>query len=365
MLKLNSKHYIFFILAVSTISIRTYSSIFLRISGRDTYLATFFASLIFMLFFLFIIYTSIKRKNFNLESIFLKVYPKPIAYFLLFLILLGFFSCSVESASIYASSIHTNIFIETPVWYCLLFFFIPIAYVSTKSLKTISYIVFILLFIVLITSFFMSVLLFKYKDFSSVFPILFNGLSKEVILSFLLSLGSFSSILIILPFLRFVHDSQHLMKYSGLTMIFILISTTLYFFSLVATFGPLRAGNIFYPEFIYYQRLQLNGFLECGDFFYLLRVVFIYSLKYLLSFKAITLILKSKIRKKKLFTILFSSIAFLLSLYLSTNQFFLFNILRYYQLFLLLVFFIIPLITYTLFFFKTKHTSSKKNTFQD
>ncbi|MGL4873192.1 MAG: GerAB/ArcD/ProY family transporter [Clostridium sp.] len=365
MLKLNSKHYIFFILAVSTISLRSYSSIFLRISGRDTYLSVFFASLILMLFFLFIIYTSIKRKNFNFESVFFKVYPKPIALLFLFFILLGFFLTSVESASIYASSIHTNIFIETPVWYCLLFFFIPISYVATKDLKTISYIVLICVFVVLISSFFMFFALLKHKDFSFIFPILFNGISKEIILSFFLSLGSFSSIVIILPYLRFVKDFQHLMKYSGLALIFIIISTTVYFFSMIVAFGPLRAGNIFYPEFIYYQRLQLHGFLECGEFFYILRIVFIYSLKYLLCFKSITLILDKRIRNKNVFTILFSFLAFLLSLYFASNQFFLFSILRYYQLVILIIFFILPLLTYTIYFFKTRKSSHKKNTFQD
>ncbi|MGL5414427.1 MAG: GerAB/ArcD/ProY family transporter [Clostridium sp.] len=354
MLKLNSRHYIFFILAVSTIGLRTYSSVFLRIGIRDTWLATFFASLIFTLFFLFIIYTSIKCNTYKLEEVFSAVYPKYLCYFLVFLVLLGFFSSCIESASIYSSSIHTNNFIETPIWYCLLFFFIPITYVSTKSVKTISYIVLICVSIILFTSFIMFVALFHFKDFSVIFPILFNGISKEIILSFLLSLGSLSSVIIILPYLRFIYDSKNLVKYSFFVCLFIIISTIIYFFSIIATFGPLRAGNIFYPEFINYQRLQINGFIECGEFFFLLRTVFIYSLKYLLSLKAIMIILGDKIHYKRRFTIIFSIISFVITFYCSKNQFFLFNVLRYYQLFLLLVFFIIPLITYIIFFIKKR-----------
>ena len=56
----------------------------------------------------------------------------------MFIFAVGFYiSCAVESVSVEASSIHTNFFLSTPNWYCLLFLIIPAAYILTKQMNTI------------------------------------------------------------------------------------------------------------------------------------------------------------------------------------------------------------------------------------
>lgn len=354
MTKINTKHFAFLIIAVTSISVKTYSSIFIRVGGRDTWISTIIASIIIFLFWMLILFISKKRNTLKIEDVFHTTYSKPIGNFFIFLFSIGLFLTSLEAITVEASSIHTNIFLETPIWYCLIFFLIPATYVATRKLKTIVSLTLIVTVIVAISNIILKLLVLQYKDFDYLLPILFNGISKEFLLSIIMLVGSLSSIMIILPFLRYVQDLENLFKNSIIGTIFILSFACLVMLFLIGTFGPLRAGNIFYPDFVQSQRVQVKGFIECGDLFFILRSIWKLSLKYILSVNAIYILFKSKIKNKNIFVSIYSLIIFGLALYIGSNQFFLFNILRYLQLILIVIFFIIPLITYIAFLIKTR-----------
>ena len=42
---------------------------------------------------------------------------------------------------------------------------------------------------------------------------------------------------------------------------------------ILSSFGPIRAANLFYPEFTQSQRVQIGGFLEFGEFLFLYQTV--------------------------------------------------------------------------------------------
>ncbi|WP_297631163.1 endospore germination permease [uncultured Clostridium sp.] len=353
MIKITSKHFAFLIIAVTGISVKTYSSIFVRMGGRDTWICAIIASIIIFLFWLFILFVSKRRKALKMEEVFTSAFSKPIGTFLIILFCIGLFLTSLESVVVEASSMHTNIFLESPIWYCMIFFLIPASYVATRKLKTIVILSLIVVSIIAISNFILKLLVLQYKNFDYLFPILFNGFSKDIYISIIMIVGSFSSIMIILPFLRYVIDLENLFKNSIFGTLFILFFSCLVIFFIITSFGPLRAGNIFYPDFVQSQMVQVKGFIECGDLFFIIRCIWKLSLKYILSINAIYILFQSKIKNKNIFVLVYSLIIFSLSLYLGSNQFFLFTILGYLQLILLVLFFIIPLIAYIIFFFKT------------
>lgn len=118
--KLSSKHFMFFILGCSMIALRSYSSIFVRLGGRDTWILAFFASIVFIVITMYLLNICIKSQTFNIKDIFFSS-SNWLGQIYMFIFAVGLFSCAVESASVEASSIHTNFFLSTPNWYCLLF----------------------------------------------------------------------------------------------------------------------------------------------------------------------------------------------------------------------------------------------------
>ena len=68
--KLSSKHFMFFILGCSMIALRSYSSIFVRLGGRDTWILAFFASIVFIVITMYLLNICIKSQTFNIKDIF-------------------------------------------------------------------------------------------------------------------------------------------------------------------------------------------------------------------------------------------------------------------------------------------------------
>lgn len=175
--KLSSKHFMFFILGCSMIALRSYSSIFVRLGGRDTWILAFFASIIFIVITMYFLNICIKSQTFNIKDIFFSS-SNWLGQIYMFIFAVGLFSCAVESASVEASSIHTNFFLSTPNWYCLLFLIIPAAYILTKQMNTILILVIITVTLTLVGDIALLALVSKYLDFNYLLPILGEGMTK-------------------------------------------------------------------------------------------------------------------------------------------------------------------------------------------
>ena len=169
-----------------------------------------------------------------------------------------------------------------------------------------------------------------------------------------LVLGSLSSVAISFPFLKFLTKEKGLKTDVSLSLIICVSLVISSLISIITFFGPARAGNIFYPEYVEAQRVQIAHFLEFGEIFYIFRSVCMWFIKYLLSSYGILLLYEDKIKNKKIFIGIFSVLVFICSWYLTEGQYFLFYSLKLLQGFLLIPFSIIPVIAFTTHYFKHK-----------
>lgn len=345
--KLSSKHFMFFIIVTSTIALRSYSSIFINEGGRDTWLISILGSLIIFLYFMFLLYICRKSNLYNLNEIFSKVLPKRISGILVFIFSIGLFLAALESSSVSANSIHTNYFLDTPNWYSLLFIIIPAGYVLLRKFSSILVLVIIIVSLTLIGDIILIILIPKSLDFNYLLPIMKDGMTNDKWLCLLGITGSLSSIVIALPYLRYLDKKESLLKHSSLAIAISCILITLSFVSAITFFSPDRAAKMFYPGFIESQRAQIAGFFEFGELFYIFRSVCLWFIKYILSSYGILLLYKDKIKKKKLFVIIYSIALFAASFILTENQYFLFYSLRLLQLVNLVLFVAIPFIIFS------------------
>ena len=363
--KLSNKHYLFFILIVSSISLRSYSSVFINLGGRDTWIASIIAGIIYIAYVYFIIYVCKQTNSFDIKEIFKNTYPKTIGNILLFIFAFALFLTSVETAAVQSDSIHSTIFLETPIWYCLLFFIIPAGYLITRRIETLVIVIIITVILVFSSMFFVEVLTLKYHTFQYLLPFFELGVNRRFLLSILLILGSLSSTAITFPFLKYISKKDKILKYSTIGTIIIAIISTLSILSAISTFGPIRASNIYYPEFLRVQRIQLNGFIEFGDLFFISKTVSVWFLKYVLCAVAILYMYKNVFTNKKIFAIGYSFLAYICSYVISKKHYLLFDFLKYYELIALILLCILPFVTFLIYYLKYKKKSQINSNFKN
>ena len=359
--KMSTKHLIFFIIAVSIIALRSYSSIFINYGGSDSGLISIIACIFIGIYFTILMSICEKTNCYNFLDMIKRSFSKPIASIIILIFSIGLFLASIEASSVEASSIHTNFFLSTPTWYCLLFFIIPGAYVLNKNFSSLVITVIISVSLVLIGDIILFALLAKYLDFDYLLPILKDGFTQNKWICLLQIICSLSSISIVLPHLCQLDSKKYLKRYSIFAIITCGILILASFVSIITFFGPERASNIFYPEYVASQRVQIASFLEFGEIFYIYRSVIMWFLKYILASSGILLLYKDKIHNKTIFIILYSTIIFVASYILTESQYYLFNTLEIIQWVLGFIFIIIPAICFAIHNVKSKKNINKIN----
>ncbi|MGG7057990.1 GerAB/ArcD/ProY family transporter [Clostridium nigeriense] len=359
--KISSKHYILFILGVTIISLKTYLSVFINKGGRDTWLSSLLAGIIFICFLLYIINICKVSNTFDIKEIFNKSLPKVLSYFCIAIFVLGLFINAVESAAVEANVLHSTLFIDTPVWYALIFFIIPSLFIFTKKMRTILIFVLVSVGIFLVNGIAFFLLTQGYTDINNLLPVLGNGLSKNFFSTTLLILGGFSTFMIVAPYLKYIDKNQHIRKHSFYAGIIATAFVVVSFVSAITAFGPSRAANIFYPEFVLGQRIELAGFLEFGELFFIIQTVIGFFVKYILATYSILLILEKYIKRKSIFIGIYVFIVFVCSNFLGLNNFYLYDLLKYIQIINLVAFVLIPFIVFTLYYIKHRNLNTKKS----
>ena len=354
MSKLSSNHFMLLILSVTMIALRSYSSIFIDLGGRDTWIFAILASVIIGLFILFLLNVCISTNTYDIKTIFDAYLPKFLTKLLLLIFSIGLFLMALESAAVNSSSIHTNFFISCPIWYCLLFFLIPSTYVLNRNFNTILIVVIITVSLIILGDIFYLILVMKYLDLSYLLPIFKNGITSNMWLCLLSLLGSFSSVMIVFPFLKYWEKDNKLLIDSTIAFIIICFFITTSFVSLISFLGPERAINTLFPEYIQSQTVQLADFFEFGEIFYIFRSSLMWFIKYILCSFAIISLYENIIKNKKTFILLYTLIIFILITFLTKNQYFLFYILKNLQFVLLVPFIFIPLISFLIYKIKFK-----------
>lgn len=359
MSKLSAKHFVLFIFGVTFISFKTYSSLFINIGGRDTWIYTIIAYLIFLLFAMYLIYVMDSRKTYDLTQIFTLGLSKSLGNIFLFIFSIGLFLAALEATTVEANAIKTNFFIETPVWYIIIFFLLPSFFIIGKKFAT--FLIFIILTSgSLIVNFInLSLITESYKHMDYVMPVFGNGIGIELLETSLLIIGSLSAFVIALPYLKYLTKNNKLRKHSFIALIIVGFICIYSIIGVLATFGPLRASNIFYPEYVQSQLVEIGGFLEFGEFFFVFQTVIGMFVKYIISTCGIYLIYEKFIKSRKTFITTYSIAIFIGASFLSRNNYILFNILKYYQYINLVTFVIVPLIAFLAFQINV-HKISKK-----
>lgn len=347
--KISAKHFILFIFSVTYISLKTYPSLFIKEGGRDTWLYTLIIYLIFFAFAMYLIYVMDSKKVYNINEIFTIGLSKTLGNIFLLLFAFGLFLASLEATSVEANVIKSCFFLETPTWYIIIFFLLPSVFLIGKSMSTLLTFVIILISSLGVNTALLAIITEKYKDIKYIMPVLSGNISSEFFSTLLLVSGSLSAFVIALPYLKYLNSGKDLRKHSviglgilGAVCIYVLIG-------ILSSFGPIRAANLFYPEFTQSQRVQIGGFLEFGEFFFLYQTVAGFFLKYILCTYGIYIIYKKYIKNTKYFITVYTLAVFIFSSFISRNNYILFFILKYYQYINLVLFIVIPLIAYIAF----------------
>ncbi|WP_423231129.1 GerAB/ArcD/ProY family transporter [Clostridium cavendishii] len=333
-----------------------YSSIFIDLGGRVTFIFTIIASIILILFSLTILNICSKHNNFDFKQICLNILGNKLGKFYIFLFSLTLILSTVESLAIPNSVIHENIFLETPIWYGILLFTITGYFISKKDLNSIVSVTSISMFFILISLFLIAVLSNQHKDFSNLLPINFT-LNKENSLCLISQIGSLSSFVILLPIINLVEDKNNLKSsiLKGLIIAFIIV--IFFIIGIIATFGPIRGGNTLYPIFSQCQMISYGGFIENGSILLLIFFILSWLCKYMICLYSLTLLFN--VKDKNTFVIFISILNYFLALIIGNNVFFTLNFIKYYQYLLFVIFFAIPLIIYILYHFKLRNTKVK------
>lgn len=343
--KLSTKHFMFFIFGTSIVTLKTYPSLLIQSGGRETWVIFILASILIFFYYISIINTCKKLNTYDITEIYRKALGKYLGTFFISLFYFNIFLSVVESSSLEANSMHTNMFIETPIWYLQLLFIIPAIYTLTKNLNAIKICTLIGLIFIFLAGINLVILSAKYKQYKLLFPIFPEGINISHITTLIKVLGGYGSIAISLPYLKFVEDKTHLKKHSIIAVIIVIQMEIISIMGVISSFGDARASTIFYPKLIQTQLISYFGFLESGEFFVMLQMVGGWFVKYIIAFYILLLFLKEIFIDYKNSTIfIVSSIVFAISFLVAKNDLFLFKILNYYLYISSFNYILIPLI---------------------
>ncbi|WP_426351382.1 GerAB/ArcD/ProY family transporter [Alloiococcus sp. CFN-8] len=287
-----------------------------------------------------------------MKDIFHKVYGNAFGNILLALIATMFLITAIESVGVEAITIKTNIFDETPIWYLIAFFVIPALYPLLKGYVSIFLAAIITVIFVYLSEIITGAFSLQYKHFDYILPILSSGITKELILCTMQILGLYGALFIILPYITHVISKKTLRR-DFIIGIAIVIAVSLFScISMLATFGPYRGGNIFFPKLLETQRISFGGFIEFGELFAVLQVVSGWFIKYILAMYSIILLYQNLFERNKIFYYALSIIVFIAAYLSCRNNIAFFKLLNYYSYISLVVYILLPLITFILFSLK-------------
>ncbi len=349
---LSSRHLIFLLSCIGISSLNTYSSVYIRLGGRDSWVAMIAASIIFLSIAIYILHIMKKKDCYSIREIFHKVYGNTLGNIFILLLAIMFLITAIESVGVEVITLKSNIFDETPIWYLIAFFVIPAIYPLLKGYVSIFLATILTVVFIYLSEIITGVLSLQYKHFDYLLPVLSQGITKNLLLCTLQIVGLYGALLIILPYISHVRTKKTL-KRDFIIGISITIAISLFScISMLATFGPYRAGNIFFPKLLETQRISFGGFIEFGELFAILQVVSGWFIKYILTIYSIALLYKNFFERNKIFYYLLTIIVFILAYLVSQNNVTFFRLLNYYSYISILGYIILPLITFTLFLLK-------------
>lgn len=350
--KLTSKHFIFFIIGITGSALLNYPSLFINFGGRDTWIFTIISSLIFLFFSIYIFLIIKKIKNYDFVSVCYFSLGKFFGRIFLVIFSTVLVLVCIEAASVSSSTIHANIFLDTPVWYSLIFFIISAFLISKNRFSSMLIIIVVSVSIIIVIELLIGIFTIHYVDLTALLPILYDKTIIDYTLCTLTQLGSLSSFFILLPLLGKIDDKININKYSLITLILLFIALVWFIVNIITTLGPYRSSNVFFPQYIQAQRISLGGFIENGELFIIITSILFSIIKYIITIFILYSLWKDKIKSKNLFIGIISFGIFIASYFISKNIYSMFSQLINYQILLMIVLLICPIIIYSIYWLK-------------
>lgn len=350
--KFTSKHFAFILMGAGIVSLKTYPTIFTRNGGRDTWVASIIATFIFLAYFLFILHASRKFKCQNFYKMYCDAVGKPIGTFFTYLFALTLFMTLVESASVESNSMHTNMLLETPTWFLLLFFVIPAAYTVGRDKVSILTVTMIGIVLICMAGINLAILTAKYKRLDLLFPIFENGITTGFLISMIEIFGLYATVSIGLPYLSDIVDNKKLLKHSFIGLLIIAQMEILAITGVISSFEIDYLNTMAYPKLLQTQLVQYARFMESGELYVMLQILGGWYIKYVVTFYALLRTMHLLKLRNKSNIIIITGIVLLISYFISDNLFVLFRYLNIYTYFCIFNFGIIPTVMAIIFYMK-------------
>ncbi|MCB2299990.1 GerAB/ArcD/ProY family transporter [Clostridium tagluense] len=359
--KLNTKHLIFIIWGTSIVAMKTYPNIFIINAGRNSWISVIIASIILLLYFIYILFVCKKTNCYNMNEIYHRALGKTIGDIFLILFIIALMVTLIESSSVEANALHVNMLSDTPPWFFLLFILIPAIYITKKGTRSIIIITIIGICLIMVAGINLAILTSKYKKLSYLLPIMADGITPSFIISIIKALGCYGGIGACIPFLSKVTSKSKITKHCIIAILIVIQMEIVANIGLLSTFGIARVLSLNYPKLIQTQLVSYFSFLEGGEFFVMLQMVGGWFIKYMLTLNAILILLKQLSFFNKYTIYIITLFVFAISYFVSAKVLFLYKFLNVFAYFSVVCFILIPTIIFSIFYIKTR--KAKKNNY--
>ncbi len=355
--KFTSKHYIFLIQATGIVSMKTYPMVFMKDGGRESWIAVIIASILVIGIYTYMIGICKKYECYNFYNIYKVALGETLGKFFIFLFIATLLMTLIESSGAEAGAMHTNMLIETPSWYFLLFFILPSIYIIRKDIVAIVTVVMIGITCIMLAGINLSILTARYKHSELLFPVFSHGVNKGFFVAIIKLLGLYGSMSITLPYLNKIKDTRKIVRDLGIAILIVIQMQIVSSMGVIMTFGINFANTMSYPKLLQTQQVSYFRFLEFGELYVMLQIVGGWILKYLVTFYGMLLLLKNfNFKRKHLIYITYStSVLVYAGAYMTTKSserlFAFFNMYTYISF---MNFIVIPLVVFIIFAMKMK-----------
>ncbi|EPY2272501.1 GerAB/ArcD/ProY family transporter [Clostridium sporogenes] len=359
--KLNSKHVAFIILGTVIVSLKTYPEIFIINGKTSSWVATIIASLIIFLYYLYIINVSKKIRKHSLWEVYEYALGKRLGKLFQITFCLGLFFSLLESCSVDANAMNTNLLQNTPPWFFVITFILSANYVLLKGQRAVILMSLIGITLISMAGINLVILTAKYKTFKYLLPIFPNGIDRGFIICIIQILGLYGCVAIAYPYFQGIKDKKAALRGANIGLLIVIQMIIVSVTGVISTFGTNRAVTLAYPKLIQTQLVSYSGFLESGEFFVMLQMLAGWFVKYVLTFQALLHLLKHfriENKKQRITIWVLNIIVMIVCFFMAENTYGLIYILGFYPYIYLTSFIIIPFIIFTIALIKSKKKQS-------
>ncbi|WP_315117872.1 endospore germination permease [uncultured Clostridium sp.] len=360
MYKINSKQLGFIILGLIIVSQKTYPTVYIKNGGKDSWIATIIASIIILLYFIFSIKVFKKSNCYDLYHIYCSSFGKILGNIFHVFYIISLLLTLIECAGVESSAMHTNLLLETPIWYLLIFLLFPAIYIVKKGPRSVLATTIIGIILMILAGINLAILTSTYKHITFILPMFQNVFTWNFLLCILQILGLYAHITLVYPYLNDVVKKDKLLRHGTLALLFVIQMEVISTLGVLMTFQIDRLKNLSYPKLTQTQLISYWRFIESGELFVMLQTIGGWYVKYVIVLALILKALKEIKIDGKYTVYIITILVFAFTNYIADDLLLFFNYLNIYTYISLINFFIIPLIAIIIFNFKNNRQNKKK-----